>query len=1232
MRTPVKLLYIEDDELDRRAFLRMVREKGLPYDTTTAATLAEARARLAESGFDVIVADNHLPDGESSELFGEITDIPFVLVTGTLEEQLALRTLERGADDYLVKDPEHRYLEALPFAVEKTLYRKAVHDKEKQLTRELRESEQRLRATFDNAASGIIRADQEDRLVDVNDRLCQMLGYRREELLGMRLHDLTWPEDRPRSDELHAQLREGRSPMLQYEKRYLKRDGSPLWVHAAGSAVRDEAGSYLYSVGTVVDISARKAAEAQMRLQAAALDAAPNAISLSKTDLEGTIAWVNSAFTTLTGYSADEAVGQTHRLLHSGRQDAAFYRALWETIRRGEVWRGELVNRRKDGTLYTEEMGITPLRDENGQITHYVAVKQDITERKRTEEALRRSEALYRTMARNIPEGAITVVDRNLCYLLVEGKLLHRLGLSKEGVEGRRVQEVLQGEIGQIRAEYFGRALAGEPSSCEMEYHERNIWSQFVPLRDEQGQVWAAMCLSLDITHRKQAEAEILALRDRLAEDLAGMNRLHAVSTRFVSQDGLQSLLDAILDAALAITGADKGNLQLLTPGSGELSIAVHRGFDQAFVEFFSHIRAGQVACGTAMQTRQCVVVEDITLSPLFLSEPRALQLKLAAGVRAIVCTPLLTRAGQLVGVLSVHFGAPHRPSERELHLLDLLARQAADFVEHAQAEEALRQREWEFRALAETVPQIVWATRPDGWNTYFNQQWVDYTGLTLEESYGHGWNTPFHPDDKQRAWEAWQRATKQNEAYSLECRLRRFDGVYRWWLIRGAPMRSANGDIQKWFGTCTDIEEIKQAEEAQARLAAIVEWSEDAIVSKTLEGKIRTWNAGAERMFGYRAEEVIGRPVTLLIPPERLDEENQVLERIRRGEPVEHYETVRVTKDGRRLDVSLTISPVKDSQGRIVGASKIARDIGDIVRARQVLARSKEDLERLVDERTAKLREAMGELEHMSYSMVHDMRAPLRAMQGFAAVLEEECAGRRQPPALDYLRRIRESANRLDRLITGALNYNLVVRQELPVTAVEVGRLVRGMVETYPNLQAPAADIEVELNELVVLGNESLLTQCFGNLLGNAVKFVTPGVTPHIRVWAEMMKSEILPGTTEQALPSAASANPQPSTLRSPATEDRSTRNPLVRIWVEDNGIGIPGDAQEKIFRMFQRMHRADEYPGTGIGLAIVRKAVERMGGCVGLASEPGKGSKFWIALPTTAEAEKGALLAHAA
>ena len=145
-----------------------------------------------------------------------------------------------------------------------------------------------------------------------------------------------------------------------------------------------------------------------------------------------------------------------------------------------------------------------------------------------------------------------------------------------------------------------------------------------------------------------------------------------------------------------------------------------------------------------------------------------------------------------------------------------------SDITERKKIEETLQKSEQEFRSLAESMPQIVWVTRPDGWNIYFNQKWVDYTGLTLEESCGHGWNKPFHPEDQQRAWDAWQRATQHNEKFSLECRLRRYDGTYRWWLVRGVPLVSSEGVILKWFGTCTDIEDIKQAEAQTIELEAL--------------------------------------------------------------------------------------------------------------------------------------------------------------------------------------------------------------------------------------------------------------------------------------------------------------------------------------------------------------------------------------------------------------------------
>jgi signal transduction histidine kinase len=266
--------------------------------------------------------------------------------------------------------------------------------------------------------------------------------------------------------------------------------------------------------------------------------------------------------------------------------------------------------------------------------------------------------------------------------------------------------------------------------------------------------------------------------------------------------------------------------------------------------------------------------------------------------------------------------------------------------------------------------------------------------------------------------------------------------------------------------------------------------------------------------------------------------------------------------------------------------------EIGDLVRMRNSRVRAVFDYQRQLEERTVKLQEMIGELEHISYAIVHDMRAPLRAMQGFATMLESDDSGLSPEERRSYLGRISAAAVRLDHLIQDVLAYNRTVLRHAPLNSVDLGNLLRGIVETYPNLQS--AKIQIDGRMPPIIGNEALLTQCFSHLLENAVKFAKSSETPRVRIWTEILPIIKAPPSPEIA--------------------DIAALPQVVRIWIEDNGVGIPRQAQTRIFKMFQRL--TEDQHGNGIGLAIVRKVVEKLGGRVGLESEVGVGSRFWVEL----------------
>lgn len=269
---------------------------------------------------------------------------------------------------------------------------------------------------------------------------------------------------------------------------------------------------------------------------------------------------------------------------------------------------------------------------------------------------------------------------------------------------------------------------------------------------------------------------------------------------------------------------------------------------------------------------------------------------------------------------------------------------------------------------------------------------------------------------------------------------------------------------------------------------------------------------------------------------------------------------------------------------------------------ANRQLADQAGELERLVAERTQKLRETVSDLEGFSYSVAHDMRAPLRGMEGFARILLDKHADKLDTEARGYLERIASSAARMDLLIIDVLNYTHVMRSEALLAPVDLDKLVRDIIATYTDWQPPKANIRIEGTLPRVLGHEGLLTQCVSNVLNNALKFVAPGVVPSVRLWAEDRRRS----ATQAGWPNE----------NGKVAEGWTAEGPVVRVWFEDNGIGIAAGDRSRVFRMFDRINPATQFEGTGIGLTIVRKAVQRLGGRIDFESEVNQGSKFWIEL----------------
>jgi len=631
------------------------------------------------------------------------------------------------------------------------------------------------------------------------------------------------------------------------------------------------------------------------------------------------------------------------------------------------------------------------------------------------------------------------------------------------------------------------------------------------------------------------------------------------------------------------------------------------------------------------------------------------------------------------------------------------------DITERKQAEEQLKASFKEIGDLKAALDEhaIVAITNQQGKITYVNDKFCAISKYSREELLGQDHrliNSGFH--SKEFIHDLWLTIT-HGKVWKGEIKNKAKDGSFYWVDTTIVPFLSAAGKPLQYVAIRADITERKQVEVAAARLAAIVQYSDDAIIGKDLDGIVTSWNAGAEKIFGYPAQEMVGQPILRLIPPDRQHEETNILDRVRRGESVQHLDTMRVRKDGSLVDVSITSSAIKDATGKIIGASKVARDIterkrveaeareseeryrtlfntliegfctiemvydaegrpvdyrflevnpafetqtglqgaqgklmrelapgheahwfeiygriastgepahfeneakalgryfdvhayrvgtaesrrvailfNDITKRKQIeleISKLNAELEKRVIERTTQLESANKELEAFSYSVSHDLRAPLRAINGFAGIVLEDFSEQLPAAGKRYLERISQGGKRMGELIDDLLAFSRLSRQSVNRLTVDPNKLVRGILgEELKSLQEGRA-IEWKIGVMPTCpGDPALLKQVWINLLSNAIKY---------------------------------SRGREPAIVEVGCLCDGEAKAYFVR----DNGAGFDMQYANKLFGVFQRLHRTDEFEGTGVGLAIVQRIVHRHGGRVWAEGKVNQGAAFYFTM----------------
>jgi PAS domain S-box-containing protein len=710
-----------------------------------------------------------------------------------------------------------------------------------------------------------------------------------------------------------------------------------------------------------------------------------------------------------------------------------------------------------------------------------------------------------------------------------------------------------------------------------------------------------------------------------LKADLDAMNRLHNLSTLFIHKGNWKQVLNEIVDTAIAISDADFGNIQLLNSKSSRLHIVAQHGFPKWWLDFWNEVQEEQGVYGTALETGERIIVEDVEQSPIFMGTP-ALDIQLKANVHAVQSTPIVSRSGKSLGMFSTHFRKPHRPDERELHLLDLLSHQVADIIDREQYEQTLQTANEELHIqrkelkksnhkiseILESIQDNFYEIDQD-WNfVYINKQAATSVGKEPEDFIGQNiWK--LFPQYKGTSIEKNYREVMENKI------IKRFEthGKYTdpWYSVTVNP--SADGITV----LSTDITERKKAEEAlnesehryrqlfssMTEMFQLIELIYDEN-GKPVDIYYRDVNPAIESFVGKTKEELIdkrAKDVFGIVEDYWLELWDRVAktgisEKFENyGAALDKYYAVNVwkVKENYVANTFTDITEEKKAENRKQKMMEKEQQLTEELQSsnEELQATSEElkttneelqlqmdfevEAKRELEEIARKLKVSNKELEQFAYVASHDLQEPLRMVTSFTQLLERQYKGQFDKDADEYIGFIVEGSKRMKYLIDDLLEFSRLNTQAREFESVLLEITLEDVLRNLtPSIKENNVQISHDLLPTII-GDPSQINQLLQNLITNAIKF-HGDESPQIHISAEESKGEWI-------------------------------------ISISDKGIGIDIEHQEQIFRIFKRLHTREKYEGTGIGLAICKRIVEKHNGRIWVESELGKGSTFYFTIP---------------